>query len=219
MSLDRQARTAWGILVLCFLYAALRYVVFGTSSAQQLPAWVLNKALALSSLFALALGIRAQGRGDRLAAGRYLALFSQQALLHVLLTLTLFSPAYYSKLYQGLHQGLYQGARLSALGEFAVLAGAVTAVLLVRTSERSRTALLAGLAALLIPLAALGAPGWRAAATWPGGLPPLTLLGFLLTALAFRWVAPRRNLPGGPGPSRRPGGSEDRPMTGFRKSL
>ena len=185
MPAERESRVAWGLLLLCLLYAALRYVVFGASSPRQLPAWVMNKALALSSVCALALAIRAQGRGEGISARRYLALFSYQAALHVLITLTLFSAAYFPNLYQGEH--------LSALGELAVLAGVVTAASLARIREIPRLHLLAGLLVLMIHQAALGNPGWLALADWPKYLPPLTLLGFLTAAQAMLWaLAPVR---------------------------
>ena len=183
---ERESRIAWRILILCFLYAALRYMVFGTNAPRQLPAWGLNKALALSSVFALALGIRAWRRGEETASHRYLAAFTCQALLHIILTLALLSPAYYPK--------LYPDQRLSALGELAVLAGAVSAATLSQARQRTRTCLLGGLLALLAHQAALGAPGWCKPATWPGGLPPITLVGFLLAGLTFlRAAAPARD--------------------------
>jgi hypothetical protein len=177
MALQRENRIAWTVLALCFLYASLRYAAFGATSPNQLPAWILNKALALSSAIALALAIRAHLRERADACRRYLTAFGRQALLHVIITLALFSPAYF--------QNLYAHERLGALGEWAILGGALTAVTLGRPRDLSRAGLTAGFLALLIHLAALGGPGWAHPGTWPKAMPPLTLLGFLVAAAAL----------------------------------
>ena len=179
----REAAVVWGFAALCLLYAALRYVGFGGHSVQQLPAWVMNTALAAASVGALGLGLRARRHGREAAARRYLEAFKTQAMLHVLLTLALLGPGYFGD--------LFQGARMGWRGELAVLAGCVTAVQLSQGGRLGRVGLLGAAGVLLVHVGAVGAPGWLPLAHWHGGMPPISLLAFLGTGwLCFGLLRP-----------------------------
>lgn len=191
-------------------YAIVRYVVIGPVAPAHIPLFVLNKAAAFAGAALLAATV-ALGplcrRSPRLAPWKGLrkglgcAGFGFSA-VHTVATLALLDPAYYAKLY------LADG-RLGLRGELAVLLGVAALALLVLPAATSFTGIrramspgswgrvqrlaLGALAAAGLHVAVLGWPTWLAPATWPGDLPPITLLAAALIAgaLALRF-RPRR---------------------------
>lgn len=185
------------ILILTFAYSVVRYHVFGDVPWAQMPLYVMNKAVSWSGLTLLAL---AYLRRDKPAARDLgvLGLFLTGA--HIAMSFSIMSPAYYAK--------LYEGGRLTAWGEGAILAGVGAAVVLalpaLGTLPGVREALgdarwlrwqRAGYWALALTAshcALLGGKGWFAPQSWPGGLPPITLLSFLMAVAPLAWRLRRR---------------------------
>ena len=177
---------------LCFAYAFLRYVVLKGEPLANVPLYVTNKAVALFAILLLAAAARSRAPWRRLA--RAAGLFA--AALHGLASVVLLSPAYLPKLH-------VPGGRLSGSAELAVICGVAALVILAwlklarpgALSPRSAQWAAHGALALVgVHCAALGASGWLEPARWPGGLPPLTLLGALAAAvgLAAALIAGRR---------------------------
>src|SRR5512138_1000505 len=88
--------TAGAVLAGSFGYAVLRYVVLGTTPAAQIPLYVTNKAVAVTALVLLGLAITGTSAGVRRARG---LCGGALAILHVLLTLPLLTPAYFRGLF------------------------------------------------------------------------------------------------------------------------
>lgn len=191
----REASLAVSVVVGASAYAVLRYVVFGTVPAEQIPVFVVNKGVAVAALAmmgaALLAGPRAPERDARRVArvrrlGRAAAAL---ALLHTVLSLAALTPAGYGKLYE-------PSGALTVWAALAVLAGALgfvlVAVLVVPPAAVSEegagsrsTWPVARLALALVAahVLALGWRGWFTPADWPGGMPPITLLSFLLAVV------------------------------------
>jgi len=187
----------WGIVVFAAVlaYAVVRYVVFKGVSSEHVPVYILNKAVAVMSLYFLGVSIASADKALRRRSGM---LGFAAAGLHVLLTQPILTPAYLPKLF--IQPDGSAGFGVSA--EAALLCGALgflglfilawpkspespgakhgTVVLL------SRAAVAAAAAHCLF----LGGSGWFNPATWPGFLPPITLLAFVYAcaalALSFR---------------------------------
>lgn len=201
-----------GVLGAALTYAVLRYVVFGDVAPDNIPLFIMNKAVAvsgavllgaclsLSPLMRLAPRLRPWGR---LRKHLGLAGFGLSA-LHVALTMLLLQPAYYAKLYAADGRFALQGelALLFGVGAmFALLFPAVTSLAPIRRDLAPRTwRSLQRLSILAFALTgahlfALGLPSWLAPATWIGGLPPITLLAALAVVATFtlRIAAARRS--------------------------
>jgi len=193
-----------GVFSASFGYALLRYVVLGTVSATQTPAYLLNKALAVAGTLLLALvaasavvaaRVPALARLAALRAPLGLAGFAMAA-GHALLTMALLSPAYYPRIFIG-------SGKLTVWGELALATGLVSLALLVmpaltsfagvraamepRAWKRLQSLSVTALGLTGLHVAAMGWTTWTAAsaATWPGGMPPLTLLSFAVVTAAF----------------------------------
>src|SRR5688572_21885163 len=190
------------VLLLVFAYAVLRYVVVGTVAPAQLPAFILNKALAVAALLLVAIAL-AIGPLVRMRAIHAAWMTTRKAFgvhgfvlgaLHSVLTIAMLSPASYAKLYDA-------SGRLTLTGGLVVLGGvlalaalvvpAITSANLVRKSMSAdawRKAQRLGIVALAVGMAhvvVLGFKSWLAPETWPGGLPPLTTIAVAAAALAF----------------------------------
>ena len=190
-----------GIVIgLSFAYAAARYVILGDVSADQLPAFILNKALSFAGLALIALAVGARPiasaipwaqwlRTDRRALGMTGLGLSA---VHTVLSLMLLRPVYFAKFY------VHDSGMMTGLAEGAMLAGTVALVFLIWQSRitasasdpsqqreaavmRRRLGTIV-LALTLLHVALMGGPGWLAPSTWPGALPPITLVSAVVAA-------------------------------------
>lgn len=176
-------------LALCIGYALLRYVGLGDTAAASIPTYVVNKAVALASVvFLLSAGL-AHRRGDHDALRAWGTIATHAAAAHVLLSVAAYSAAYYP--------AFFADGRMSARGEWVVLTGTVAAwtFWLIRRnrSERVTRRWLQLLSAAVVGghLFAVGSGGWLAPSGWPGTLPPISLISFVLSFLALAAFASR----------------------------
>jgi hypothetical protein len=184
-------RTSLLVLLGSALYATARYNVFKGVPWKDWPAYTLNKALALSALLLLVL---AAVRKARASDGRILAMASALGFVHVLLSLVLLSPDYYEK--------LFASGRLTAAAGLSMTLGAAAAVAMaVGKGRRTDPDAAGGLSSLAIlafvvglHAALQGFPGWFTPSAWPGAMPPITLISFVLGVAAVASVVrPRRS--------------------------
>jgi len=189
-------RTLLIVLAATFVYASVRYNVFGDVPWSQLPLYVSNKAISWTAVTLLALAYLSRGKQFASECG---VLGLLLAIAHVLMTPPIQSPAYYNKFYAGQH--------LTVTIEASLLAGVIAVIVLVfpgvasipgvRASigeERWLRWLRAGywaLALTALHCALQGWSGWFTPAKWPGYMPPITLIA-TLTALAPIVVKLRR---------------------------
>lgn len=169
-------------------YAIVRYNVFKGVPWEQLPVYVSNKAIAFVGLLLLGLSRIVVHKGRRRALGLAGAGF---VAVHLLLSLMLAGPQYFPSLYTA-------SGQMTGAAALSMLAGALGSVALlwlfhstkVRPVEgqRSRTSLVPGLGRALllftaVHVALIGVRGWFDLSSWPGSLPPITLLSFVIAAV------------------------------------
>ncbi|HET8541192.1 MAG TPA: hypothetical protein VFL83_15060 [Anaeromyxobacter sp.] len=176
----RRALAATAPLAALLGYALVRYAVLAREPLASVPLWMTNKAVAVFAV-ALVAGAALRPRAPWRGWARSVGLGA--AALHAVSSLALLRPAYYAALFEGGPAG-----RMTAAGELAILCGVAALAVLVslrprpaRAGARSRAWLAAAGGALVAAhCAALGLPRWLAPGGWPGGLPPMSLLGALL---------------------------------------
>jgi len=173
-------------------YAISRYLLLGDVAFTQLPVFIANKAIALFALLLLFASSLAHQRGQKLNARRLGHGAWHAGLVHLGLSLAIFSPAYYDN--------FFDQQQLSLAGELLVLFGVLAGYLFWRLSEAQshrliwlKLALYSLLAGHLLPMGG----SWLSPSLWPGGLPPISLLAFALllgtamvTALTLLQTAP-----------------------------
>ena len=183
----RKETALWvlGALMAAGGYATLRYVVLGPVPWQQLPLYVANKALALAGLV---LVVAAQ-RNRSTELRRRLGCWGAGLLAgHGMASFALLRPVYFSGWFTDRGQFTLQAGVSLLCGTLGlVLIGYLVLASIqkeLRGGEPSGSLLLGG-GTLVLGLTALhlfnmGFSGWLTPTRWHGGLPPITLLGFLL---------------------------------------
>ncbi|MBD3176840.1 MAG: hypothetical protein GF320_16800 [Armatimonadia bacterium] len=196
----------YGVLAAVFLaflaYAIVRYNVFKEVPWEHLPLYVTNKALSWAGLALLGLSLvvprRPPTASEAPASVWYAVAGFCLVLLHVLISLILLTPHYYSKLFG-------DDGKLNLVGETSLLAGALALAGLVAcqwiasamgrgSPSMAGRRVLREIPPLLVLLGGLhcgimGYAGWLTPGAWPGGLPPITMLGAAAAALAvLGWV-------------------------------
>lgn len=182
---------AWLFLV-ALIYAVVRYNIFGDVAWANIPVFVTNKAISWAGLALFGLSVVTRDTSDRRGYG---TLAAAAILTHVALSVMVLSPAYFSKFFGA-------SGRMNGVGEVAMLAGVLAAVVLCglfmanSRPHQGGTSLRAGwgravLWFSVLHVVVMGFPGWLAPSTWPGYLPPITLWS-CLTALYFLAIR-RRN--------------------------
>ena len=176
-------------LLFTTIYAVLRYAGFGNVSLIHVPVYLMNKSLSMAataSLFMAALGLM---RSQRDAVSFWGRACLHLVFVHVLLSLSIFSKGYYAK--------FFDNDKMNLIGEAVVLLGvlAVYCVWRLGSAEikpalrRTLTVLASGLVAGHIFV--MGYDGWLQFQKWHGGLPPITLLSFLMvmySLVVFLWA-------------------------------
>lgn len=183
-------RLAVWVFVLSLIYATLRYTVFKGTPLDNLPVFVLNKAVSMTALFMLGLSVLSSVNETRRQSGMMgLALSA----LHVLLSQAILAPGYFQKLY--LTRG--EAASFSLTGELVVLTGALGlwGLLLLGwpkhpASSPGWRAALPWIAKAVVALVGLhclflGWSGWFSPSAWPGYMPPITLICFVFSVLVL----------------------------------
>jgi DMSO/TMAO reductase YedYZ heme-binding membrane subunit len=189
--------------VLSIGYAVLRYHIFGEVPWKDLPLYVLNKGISLSSLILLSfnfslgplknVGIKIPENwlSARKSMGIAGFLF---AFIHIFMSISILNPKYYSVFFMA-------DGTLSIEGGLSLLGGILSFVFLwvYNTSFSSRLkedkriiAIITSRRFLIyaffftgVHLFFMGYKGWGDSSGWQGGLPPVSLISFTIFSLGF----------------------------------
>jgi hypothetical protein len=168
-------RNLAALLALTTTYAVLRYAGFGGVSPLHIPAFLVNKAISMSAVVALALAAQGLVRGRLHAYSSWSRASAHLVFVHVLLSLGLMS--------RGNYPAYYEADRMSLTGEGALVLGVLAAYGYWRAGRARgwpprRVAVLLASALVAGHLLVMGYRNWIQPARWNGGLPPITLLSF-----------------------------------------
>jgi len=203
LPIGEKLRWIFGIWGVCLAYAIVRYNVFGGVEWTHLPFYVVNKSFAFGGLSFLAASymsgkwIKAYADDEkrRRSLAKFLGLTGFYFIgLHIFASLAMLSPVYYAKFF-------LETGKLNLTGEITMLFGvlgvgflmfpAVTTLPLMYEAlggVRWQRAQRMGYWTLVMALGhtfTMGWKGWLTPGTWHGGMPPITLLGFLAAAAAL----------------------------------
>jgi len=189
--------------VLSVGYAVLRYHIFGEVPWKDLPLFVLNKGISLTSLILLSfnfslgplknlgMNIPEKWLSARKSMGISGFLF---AFIHIFMSISILNPKYYSVFFMA-------DGTLTIEGGLSLLGGILSFVLLwvYNTSFSSRLredkkiiAIITSRRFLMyaffftgVHLFFLGYKGWGDISAWQGGLPPVSLISFTVFFIGF----------------------------------
>lgn len=181
-------------------YAVLRYNVLGGVAWAQLPLFVVNKAISVSAvaLIASSYFVARASRGSeterehRQPLIRFLGVSGfALAFLHSIMSLALLSPHYFAS--------FFGDGRMNLKGEASVLFGvlalfwlcfpALGSLLQMQTGSKVQRrnpawdASTLALFCVLVHIFVIGSRGWVAPSAWPGSMPPLTMIAFVVALL------------------------------------
>jgi hypothetical protein len=190
-------------IILCIAYAILRYHIVGPVSWNEFPFFILNKGISLAALLLLMLNfslgpLKNMGLpvpASWLSARKSLGMTGfLLVLIHALMSFMLFSPAIYGKLFDA-DGSLTLFSGLSMLGgvlSFVVLWGYNLSFQTHLRDDKafikfitSRTFLLYAMLLSAVHLFFMGIEGWLSPAGWHGGLPPISLVAFVVFAVGY----------------------------------
>jgi len=190
------------VLLFCFIYSLIRYVIVGPVDAAEIPIFILNKAVSWGAVTLLFFSIYATSKNLN-NIGRHYGTYAYMGIIfHALLTLSILNRHYYSK--------LYTGEKLSLFGQLAILSGALLIILflyynyhfsnvntfttVVKRITKVKLVLIFTLAHLFF----LGGKGWLTPEKWYGYLPPITLISFIIVLITlfytyeWKWALTRK---------------------------
>lgn len=178
---------------LTFAYALLRYVYFHDVTLANVPLYILNKSISWSGVILFGMSLTAKAKPLR----RYYGTMAFATIMaHLMMSLMVLNPEYFAKFYGA-------DGRMNGTGEFSMLMGVVGTLFLgglfcanLGSHSGEGASLRAGWGRLVmycaaIHVAIMGYGSWLAFETWPGYLPPITLLSFI-SMLLFLFYRQRK---------------------------
>jgi hypothetical protein len=174
-------------------YAVIRYVGFGHVSLLHVPVYIMNKSISMTAVEALLLAALGVMRSEKDTVRFWTDVCSQLVFVHVILSLGILSKGYFTS--------YFDGDKMSLTGEVVLLMGALAVYCFWRLKVAEikpalrRTLTLLACSLVAVHLFAMGFDGWLAVQKWNGGMPPITLLSFLLvisSLIVFLWAKERQ---------------------------
>jgi len=190
------------VLLLSLLYSVIRYHIAGGVPWEELPFFIMNKAISLNGIILLIItfsvnplknmgtGISNKWLRARKALGMagFISIF-----IHMVMSLMLFSPAYYGKFFT-------DTGRMTLNASLSMLMGVLAFIVLWfynmsfyksgKDKEINRVIKSRGFLLAVMPLTALhlffmGYKGWMNVAGWHMGIPPISLVAFAAFAIGY----------------------------------
>ena len=191
------------VSLLSIAYTILRYHIVGNTPLSQFPLYILNKGLALTGFILLGINFSIDplnnigtGIGKKwlnirpsLGVSSFLLIFT-----HLFLSLILLNPANYQKFF------LVNGS-FTTNGGLSMLTGVIAFLVLwiytisfqtfLREDKAfikfitSRKVILMAMVFTAAHIFFMGYQGWLTPQNWPGGLPPITLISFIIFIIAY----------------------------------
>lgn len=153
-----------------FLYATIRYNVFGTTPFADIPTFILNKSISFTMIIMLAMILYKQFKSKKEDVDFLIKAFKIFTFIHVLLSLTLLSQNYYPR--------FFVDGRLTLFGNLSMLFGIIALTYIFFAKAKFNQLLFFVLIA--IHLFFMGFVVWFDVNKWLGSMPPITLLCFLI---------------------------------------
>lgn len=176
-------------------YATIRYNIFKGVAWSDWPTYTLNKVFGVTSLLLLVIAVIRYQLGSSYPNGKILCVAGLSGGIHILLSVLLLNPVYYEK--------FFSDGKLTFTAGLSMLLGTIAAGLFfsgaVSKADRKVSAKITSLVVICV-LTALhtffqGFETWFGIDTWPGFLPPISMLASLAGILALTiLIIPTRTL-------------------------
>jgi hypothetical protein len=166
------------VLFFATVYAVMRYAGFANVSPIHIPVYLLNKGISMTAAFSLLMAALGLIRAQRDVFDFWRKACMNLVFLHVIMSLAVFNKGYFPK--------WFAGDMMTLTGELTLLMGALGVycfwrLLTFDMKPHIRRIMMTSASALVAGhLFVMGYDGWLQVQKWNGGLPPITLLSFLM---------------------------------------
>lgn len=160
------------------VYAVIRYAGFGHVALIHVPVYIMNKAISMTAVEALFMASLGLMRAEKDTVRFWMNVCKQLVFVHIFLSLGILSKGYFAS--------YFEGDKMSLTGEMVLLLGVLAVYCFWRLQAAhikpavQRTLTLMVCALVSGHLFTMGFDGWLNVQQWNGGMPPITLLSFLL---------------------------------------
>jgi hypothetical protein len=201
--MNKAAKIIMYSFIVCFGYAIIRYHIAGTVPWKDLPFYVLNKGVSLTAIVLLTLNF-SLGPAKNINIKVPLSWLNARkafgmagfllVLIHALMSFLIFKPSVYASFFEA-------DNTLTLIGGLSMLGGIFSFVILwaynlsFQTFMREDTAfitfitsrnfLLSAMLLAGVHLFFMGYKGWMNPSVWNGGLPPISLVGFIIFCIGY----------------------------------
>lgn len=171
-------------LLLSTIYSIIRYNIFKGVFWTDLPLYVFNKAISLSSVILLSSYLIFKDKSEKNQFKLFREYATLFAFLHILITILILSPEYYPK--------LFADSKFNLVGNLSLLFGALGFMLMflfgskylftkyIRQKNILELLWDSFIVLIMFHVFVMGFKGWFLIDTWPGLLPPITMLSFII---------------------------------------
>lgn len=160
------------IFLLTMGYAVFRYNYFGGVAFSQVPSYIFNKSFSISALIFLVFAAYYYLKNNKSQEKYWARIAIYAVTLHILISLVVFSKEYFPK--------LFEKDTLGFSGGMVLLTGAVV-ILILWNQNRLLYFRKLMFMFLILHLFFVGYTGWITVDKWFGKMPPISLIGFVLS--------------------------------------
>ncbi|MDH3639758.1 MAG: hypothetical protein OES09_15040 [Gammaproteobacteria bacterium] len=168
-------------------YAITRYYVFGPVAGENIPLFLMNKAVSMGSVLALMLAAFSHFKEDAAKSRFWGKITLHSAFIHIVMSFPLLTPEYYPVFYGWSDSP----ERMDRVGELVMLFGVLATYFywLTAQSEGGSPAMRRFKIWSCVFVGAhifeLGAGGWLNVPSYYGGMPPITLITAIAAGIAL----------------------------------
>lgn len=165
--------TLFIVFALTFAYAFARYITYGPVSNTNIPTIIVNKAVAFSIVVWLVFLIRDYFKQTIESFKLKLDILQSLIFIHIFLSIVLLTQQQLPK--------FFSYGQLTIWGNLTVLTGTITLTFFFWLSKKvGKISILLFTTMLKAHLFFMGFKGWFTPNTWNAGMPPITLICFIL---------------------------------------